>query len=151
MQSGFWCPFCEFSGWNALAHSFRTLASNSFWRQYLCRSCKDLSIYRCQDQYCRRKELMACVRKPREKLCASAFHTSKTRKTRTQSERLMTHFVILSTERVNGRRAKTSRKTMRERVPSLQSSKNPHAKWAAKPPTFGALFSSFGGVELARA
>ena len=30
--------------------------------------------------YCRRKELMASVRKPREKLCASAFHPSKTRK-----------------------------------------------------------------------
>ena len=37
--------------------------------------------------YCRQKELMASVRKPREKLCASAFHLSKTRKTRTQSGR----------------------------------------------------------------
>ena len=26
-----------------------------------------------------------------------------------------------------------------------------HATWAAKPPTFGALFLSFGGVERARA
>ena len=30
--------------------------------------------------YCRRKELKECVRKPREKLCASAFHLSKIRK-----------------------------------------------------------------------
>ena len=37
------------------------------------------------NSYCRLKDLMACVRKPREKLCASAFHPSKTRKTRTQS------------------------------------------------------------------
>ena len=29
---------------------------------------------------------------------------------------------------------------MRERVPPFQKPKNPHAKWAAKPPTFGALF-----------
>ena len=28
--------------------------------------------------------------------------------------------------------------------PKLES---PHAKWAAKPPIFGALFSSFGGVD----
>ena len=46
----------------------------------------------------------------------------------------------LSSERINGQRAKTSRKNMRKRVPSLQNSKNPHAKWAAKPPNFGALF-----------
>ena len=38
--------------------------------------------------YCRRKELMASVRKPREKLCASAFHPSKTRKKGTKSGRL---------------------------------------------------------------
>ena len=37
--------------------------------------------------YCRRKDLMAGVRKSREKLCASEFHPSKTRKTRTQSGR----------------------------------------------------------------
>ena len=37
--------------------------------------------------YCRRKELMACVRKPREKLCASAFDPSKTRQTRAPSGR----------------------------------------------------------------
>ena len=37
--------------------------------------------------YCRRKELMACVRKPREKLCASAFHPSQTHKIRTRSGR----------------------------------------------------------------
>ena len=48
--------------------------------------------------------------------------------------------ILLSSERLNGRRAKTSRKTMRERVPPLQNSKHPHAKWAAKPPPFGALF-----------
>ena len=34
---------------------------------------------------------MGRVRKPREKLCASAFHPSKTRKTRTQSGRLRAH------------------------------------------------------------
>ena len=34
---------------------------------------------------------------------------------------------------------------MRERVPPLQDSKNPHAKWAAKPPTFGALFRVLEG------
>ena len=60
-------------------------------------------------------------------------------------------FLIVSSEIINGQRAKTSRRTMRERVAPFQNSKNPHAKWAAKPPTFGALFSSFGGVELARA
>ena len=37
--------------------------------------------------YCRREELVACVRKLREKLCASTFHPSKTRKTRTPSGR----------------------------------------------------------------
>ena len=37
-------------------------------------------------------------------------------------------FLVLSSERINGQRAKTSRKTMRERGPSLQNSKNPHAK-----------------------
>ena len=57
--------------------------------------------------------------------------------------------LLLSSERINGQRAKTSRKTMRERVPPLQNSKNPHAKWAAKPPTFGTLFWSFGGLERA--
>ena len=35
--------------------------------------------------YCRRKELMASVRKPREKLCASAFQPSNTRKKGTES------------------------------------------------------------------
>ena len=40
-----------------------------------------------RDRYCRRKELMGNVRKPRENLCASAFHPSETRKTRTQSGR----------------------------------------------------------------
>ena len=43
---------------------------------------------RAQRHHCRRKELMANVRKPREKLCASAFHLSKTRKKGTQSGRL---------------------------------------------------------------
>ena len=62
----------------------------------------------------------------------------------TTSPRILTWAVI------NGPRAKTSRKNMRERVPPLQNSKNPHANWAAKPPTFGTPFSSFGGVELAR-
>ena len=51
----------------------------------------------------------------------------------------------------DGQRAKTSRKITRERVPPLQNSKNPYAKWAAKPPTFGALLLNFGGVERARA
>ena len=37
---------------------------------------------------CCRKELMACVRQPREKLCASAFHPSKTRKKGTKKRRL---------------------------------------------------------------
>ena len=60
-------------------------------------------------------------------------------------------FCLLSWAVVNGPRAKTSRKTMRERVPPLQNSKNLHAKWAAKLPTFGALLSSFEGVERARA
>ena len=41
----------------------------------------------CDFLYCRRKELMASVRKPREKRCASAFHPSKTRKTRMHSGR----------------------------------------------------------------
>ena len=50
---------------------------------------------------------------------------------------------VLSSDRINGLRAKTSRKTMRERAQ--------HPKGAAKPPTFGALFPSFGGVERARA
>ena len=38
--------------------------------------------------YCRRKELIPSVRKPREKLCASAFHHSKTQKKVTKSGRL---------------------------------------------------------------
>ena len=37
--------------------------------------------------YCRRKEVMESVRKIPEKLCASAFHPSKTRKTRKQRGR----------------------------------------------------------------
>ena len=57
----------------------------------------------------------------------------------------------LSSERIHGQRAKTLRKTMRERVQPFENSKNPHAKWAVKPSTFGALFLSFGGVERARA
>ena len=32
--------------------------------------------------------------------------------------------------------------------PPRQDSKNPHAKLAAKPPKFGALFLSFGGVAI---
>ena len=57
----------------------------------------------------------------------------------------------MSSERINGQRAKNSRKTMRERVPSLQNSKQGHHKWAASPPTLRAGFSSFGSVERARA
>ena len=58
---------------------------------------------------------------------------------------------LLLSARNNGQRAKTSRKVMRERVPPFQNSKNLYAKWAAKPPTFGALFPSFGRVVRARA
>ncbi len=61
-------------------------------------------------------------------------HKTKTKETPPLSSPLML------SERINGQRAKTSRKTMRERVPPLQNSKNPHAKWAAKPLTFRALF-----------
>ena len=62
---------------------------------------------------------------------------------------LLCHYIVLSPERVNGLCANTSRKTMRERVPLFQNSKNPHAKWAAKPPTFGVLFFEFwrGGTR----
>ena len=42
-------------------------------------------------------------------------------------------------------------KTMSDRVQHLQNSKNPEAMLAAKPPMFGALSSSLGGLELARA
>ena len=38
--------------------------------------------------YCRRRELMAGVRKPREKLCASEFHPPKLDKKGTKSARL---------------------------------------------------------------
>ena len=55
---------------------------------------------------------------------------------------------MLTSERINGLRAKHSGKTMRERVPPLQNSKNPHAKRAAKPRTFAALFWSFGSVRF---
>ena len=48
--------------------------------------------------------------------------------------------------RKNGRRAKTSRKPMSKRVTPLRNSKRGHQKLAVSPPTFGALFSSFGGV-----
>ena len=137
---------------------------------------------------------MGRARKPREKLCASAFQPSQTqtngsrrKKKCCQGLRLsaahvrpfsrpsersrpvrLTHFLRLvvivflpcpcrgspegySPERVNGLRAKTSRKSMRERVPSLQDSKKGHQKWASSPPTLRAGFSSFGGVERARA
>ena len=40
-----------------------------------------------ETRYCRWTDLMASVRKPRENLCASALHLSKTRRTRTQSGR----------------------------------------------------------------
>ena len=59
---------------------------------------------------------------------------------------------VRSSKIISEQFAKTSRVFMRERVPTLQNSKNPHAKWAAKPSTFGApFFSSFGKVERARA
>ena len=58
---------------------------------------------------------------------------------------------VLSSERINGQRAKTSRKAVRERVPPLQNSKKGHQKWAASPPTLRAGFSSFEGVERAPA
>ena len=62
------------------------------------------------------------------------------------------HFfvIVLSSERINGQRAKTSRKTMRERVPPLQNSKNPHAKWAAKPPTCGSFVEFWRGGTRSR-
>ena len=41
-----------------------------------------------QNKYCRRKELMASERKPREKLCASAFHPPKPEQKGTKSGRL---------------------------------------------------------------
>ena len=52
--------------------------------------------------------------------------------------------LLLSWAVINGPRARTSRKTMRERVPPLQNSKKGHQKWAASPPTLRAGFSSFG-------
>ena len=52
----------------------------------------------------------------------------------------------LSSERSCGLRAKTLRKTTRKLDSPLQYSKNPYA---TKPPTFGALHSSFGGVDYA--
>ena len=58
---------------------------------------------------------------------------------------------LLSWAVINGPRATTSRKTMRERVPPLQNSKNGHQRWAASPPTLRAGFSSLGGVERVRA
>ena len=60
-------------------------------------------------------------------------------------------FDVLSSERINGQRAKTYRKTMREGVPPLQNSKGRHQKWAASPPTLRAGSSGFGKVERARA
>ena len=59
----------------------------------------------------------------------------------TESLQISGRAILLSWEMINGRRAKTSRKAMRERVPPLRNSNNPHAKWAAKPSTFGALVS----------
>ena len=58
---------------------------------------------------------------------------------------------LLSSERINGLRAKTSRETMRERVPFHLSKTRTkrHQKLAAAPPTLRASFSSFGGVERA--
>ena len=63
--------------------------------------------------------------------------------------RIANQFPLLSSERINGQRAKTLRKSMRGRAPPFQNPKNPHAKLAAKPPTFGALFLNFRGVEIA--
>ena len=71
--------------------------------------------------------------------------------TRNHARDLCADWRSVSSQQINGHRAKTSRKTMRQRVPPLQNSKNPHAKRAAKPPTFGALFSGSGGVERAGA
>ena len=56
---------------------------------------------------------------------------------------------MLSWGIINGRRAKPSRKTMRERVPTFQHSKKGHQKWVASPPSLRAGFSGFGGVEHA--
>ena len=50
---------------------------------------------------------------------------------------------LLSLEIINDSLAKSLRKTMGKRVPTPPKLENPHAKWAAKPPIFGALFSSF--------
>ena len=64
---------------------------------------------------------------------------------------LLEAMIILSSERIDGLRAKTSRKLCAGAFHLSKIRKIPHAKWAAKPPTFGALFLSFGGVERARA
>ena len=59
---------------------------------------------------------------------------------------------VLSSERVNGQRAKNlEKKLCASEFQPLQNSKKGHQKWAASPPTLRAGFSSFGGVELARA
>ena len=58
---------------------------------------------------------------------------------------------VLSPEAISEIFAKILRKNTRERVPPLQNSKDPHTKLAAKPPTFGDLFLTLEGVELARA
>ena len=55
---------------------------------------------------------------------------------------------LLSQEIISDNIAKSSENIMRNRVPPLQNSKNLHAKMAALPPFFDAIFSSFGGVEL---
>ena len=55
---------------------------------------------------------------------------------------------ILSRVIISDYTAKTSGNIMRNRVPHLQNSENPHAILAAKPSIFGTLFPSFGGVVL---
>ena len=55
---------------------------------------------------------------------------------------------VLPRAGVSDNTANTSRNFMRNRVPHVQNSKNSQAILAAKPPIFGAFYSSFGRVEL---
>ena len=57
--------------------------------------------------------------------------------------------LLLSRVGVSDNTAENSRNFIIHRVLHVQNSKNPHAILAAKPPIFGAFFSSSGGVERA--
>ena len=54
---------------------------------------------------------------------------------------------LLSSERINGQRAKTSKKTMRERIPPLQNSKKGTKSGRLRRPLCVRDFASFGRVE----